>query len=396
MKRIRVKTLVVLGGLVAACLGAFIACDMVHFFETVKVTDPNAPGQQQPIPNPNVPAAVASIRSAYASITAVTSPKNDFSNIYSVNPDWIASAPAYEVGALLSAYENNGLQTLNFMRGLAGLDPVTIDPSKQEEAQAGAVMLAIVGYDNMDHNFSQVIASGNYWDATGGEVLNTDLSDLGRDSTMASNLYYSSENTVDLGDSVKGYMYDSDAENIEVLGHRRWCLNPPMSVTAFGRAVDDNDASYMTMLANDDNGLGAMPASGFVAWPSPENNGYFPAWVFAANQAWSVSLPTSGYDKMNVEGVVVTLTDVTTTSSLVEEFSVAAAGGFSYLPAIAGNSFFNIDIVVYGMDFCIIFRPSTSISLALGKKYSVLIKGLQLTGGGGMRQTSNTKSSFLV
>jgi len=34
--------------------------------------------------------------------------------------------------------------------------------------------------------------------------------------------------------SVDSYMDDSDAKNIDRVGHRRWCLNPSMGKTGFG------------------------------------------------------------------------------------------------------------------------------------------------------------------
>ncbi len=47
-----------------------------------------------------------------------------------------------------------------------------------------------------------------------------------------------------------GWMDDSDANNLSTLGHRRWILNPAMSMTGFG-CVTGNKGTYQAMYVYD-------------------------------------------------------------------------------------------------------------------------------------------------
>ena len=58
---------------------------------------------------------------------------------------------------------------------------------------------------------------------------------------------------------------DDGEENLSVLGHRRWLLNPNMAYTGFGLAMDEAGMSYITMYAHD---LQADPGDWqYIAWP---------------------------------------------------------------------------------------------------------------------------------
>jgi uncharacterized protein YkwD len=355
MKTIRAKTLILLGCIGSVCLAMFIACGMVDFFETVDIEDPS--------PRPPDPAAVAAIKTAFANITPPPQNPSDDDEVYSTPPDWLTDPTDPVVGVLDPEYEANGLDTLNIMRSLAGLAPVAINSGQQEQAQAGADVMAISKV--FDHDQDYAIASANIWDVTG-EVLDTAFHALGNTSTTSSNLFAAGNGTT-LADSIRAYFDDSDTQNIDRLGHRRWCLNPEMGSTAFGRAVDDGGTSYMTMQSQN---TGGTPAAGYVAWPSPANDGYFPAEAFGGSQAWSVSLPASAYDTS------VTAADITVT------LTNDAGGNWEFTDADTNPSgkYFNVETTGFGIPYCIIFRPDGSVPLA-GKTYTVLIEGLKDTDG---------------
>ncbi|MCA9001272.1 MAG: hypothetical protein KDB61_05075 [Planctomycetes bacterium] len=89
---------------------------------------------------------------------------------------------------------------------------------------------------------------------------------------------------VGLARSVDSYMDDSDQSNIARVGHRRWCLNPTLKRTGFGKA----DA-FSAMWSMDSSGKGARKLDA-VLYPPP---GYVPVEMFARSAAWSI-VPLSG------------------------------------------------------------------------------------------------------
>ena len=91
-----------------------------------------------------------------------------------------------------------------------------------------------------------------------------------------------------LPDSVDGYMNDSDPSNIARIGHRRWCLNPPMRKTGFG-----SDGRFHAMWSFDESGKGAKGMEA-VYYPPP---GWVPIDLFTAERAFSIMLLRGGAPK---------------------------------------------------------------------------------------------------
>ena len=85
-----------------------------------------------------------------------------------------------------------------------------------------------------------------------------------------------------LAKAVDGWMDDSDKSNLEVLGHRRWCINPPLARVGFGQS-----GTYSAMYVFDDSGKNAVPNFDFVAYPA---RGLMPVEYFGPKHAWNVSL----------------------------------------------------------------------------------------------------------
>jgi hypothetical protein len=101
---------------------------------------------------------------------------------------------------------------------------------------------------------------------------------VARAGAEQSNLYRSRRAT--LADTVTGYMDDSDPKNIDRVAHRRWCLNPAMLRTGFGRAGE-----FSAMFAHD-RSRADVPDFDAVCYPAP---GFFPVDLFGEGYAWSVS-----------------------------------------------------------------------------------------------------------
>lgn len=87
----------------------------------------------------------------------------------------------------------------------------------------------------------------------------------------------------DMVHSVDSYMDDSDPRNLEKgVGHRQYCLNPRMLVTAFGTS-----AGGSAMWAHDTSRLRLPKKPLLVCYPAP---GYMPVSHFGPEHAWSVNL----------------------------------------------------------------------------------------------------------
>lgn len=107
---------------------------------------------------------------------------------------------------------------------------------------------------------------------------------LGAEGASHSNLAINSS----LARSVDSYMDDSDASNIDRIGHRRWCLNPAMKKTGFG-----SDDRFHAMWSMDESG---GTAKGLPAIYYPPR-GYTPVDLFSAHRAFSISLLKGGVPK---------------------------------------------------------------------------------------------------
>lgn len=178
---------------------------------------------------------------------------------------------------------------------------------------------------------------------------------LGRTGAGHSNL---SQGQPTLEGSIFGYMNDSDKTNIDRVGHRRWCINPAMSWTGFGK---DKVFSAMYSL---DSSRPKVPDWDFVAYPSA---GLFPISYFGPRHAWSVSINPKKY----------TIPDAT----LVKVVVTPARGNFQTAKIETGEplglEYFKAATDGFGSGPCIIFKPS-GYKLMAGQAYRVEITGLLL------------------
>jgi len=150
--------------------------------------------------------------------------------------------------------------------------------------------------------------------------------------------------------AMDGWMDDSDAANIDVLGHRRWCLNPPLRRVGFGRTE-----GWCAMWAHDMSGTAALERRA-ICFPPP---GHVPIDLFRPHYAWSVTLNPRFFQKPKPDEISVTV------------YSHQADGSLGELLQL---EHFGVDTNGCGIDNCIVFRPR-GMSTAVGKKYVVTVVG---------------------
>lgn len=234
-----------------------------------------------------------------------------------------------------AAERRAALVRLRMYRLLCGLvaDDLVLEERLNEEATAAAEVCRLLGH--LTHEPTN-------------PGLPADVFVKGRRGAESGNLAFGMR---DLVAAVDGWMDDSDADNVAALGHRRWCLNPPLRRLGFGRAD-----RYFAMWAHDSSGSGRIPRPA-ICFPPP---GCVPIDMFRPHYAWSVSLDPRAFQKPTAGGIRVTI------RRSEESTGVAAPADLDFL---------HIDTRGYGIANCIIFRPAR-LSTAVGSGYEVALEGL--------------------
>ncbi len=230
-------------------------------------------------------------------------------------------------GSLTDAAQLEALDYVNFLRWIAGLEPVALNPLYTLRSQNGALLLA--ANDALTHtpDRPEVMDDALYESA----LLGTAQGNLAKFNWMRPEI---------LLDGIEYFARDDGSMNLAVLGHRRWLLNPCMAETGFGLANSMSGMSYVVMYAVDGGNADADWAQ--VCWPAP---GAFPVELMRGTIAWSVSLNDAVYDLAASSPAV----------QLVEEVSGAH---FSFdLATGAGDGFCHLSEDACGSGSCIIFRP---------------------------------------
>ncbi len=226
-----------------------------------------------------------------------------------------------------------GLKRLRAYRYLCGVPwDVELDSGMGEVTTAASQLLELVGH--LEHTPQRPPGCSDL------------LYRVGYEGTSHSNLFQSDR--ADVVESVDAYMDDSDSTNVGRVGHRRWCLNPPMKVTAFG-AYKRFSAMYAHDTSRD------VPTPERVAYPAA---GYFPARFAHHDLAWSVSLDA---ERFVIEG------DVKVTVSPADE-------RYRKLDPLPIEDL-KVNDERMGMPLCIIFRPKGSVGK--GSRIWVEIAGVK-------------------
>lgn len=162
------------------------------------------------------------------------------------------------------------LRRLNAYRFLCGLPAnIRLDQKETIYAQAAADVLLKLGQGLTHFPSNPGLSEADFKTAATGAKM----------SNLA-HFAMSNAHSVDM------YMYDSDAQNIEIVGHRMWCLSQFMGTTGFGRAKDE----YYAMFSMDQRGrnnknwkIVRFPPAGYI--PVDYFNG-----TTSGAYAWSVAL----------------------------------------------------------------------------------------------------------
>lgn len=255
-------------------------------------------------------------------------------------PDSYARIPVnhapFDEGEVSAAALRNGLNTLNFIRYVAGIPyNVQIHSGYQSRAQAAALVMAVQG--RISHFPARPAAMK--------DPAYDSLYQRGYEGASSSNIASGFSSLYDT--LVFGWMSDEDPGNIPLVGHRRWCLNPGMGYTGFGI-----NGRFYAMYAFD----GAFSDRGYkgVAWPAQN----MPVELFAHDMPWSISMGAS------VDASHVTVTLKRAGDGKTWKFSAAGSDGDFYV---------NNDN--YGQKGCIIFRPGGVTEYKEGDRYQVSVTG---------------------
>ncbi len=174
---------------------------------------------------------------------------------------WVGgSLDGCRAGASAASSNSQTLRSLNYVRSLAGLAPVTFSSSLNSAAQQTALMMA--ANRTLDHHPGR---SWRCWSSTGAATAGK--------SNLA--LAYPS---IRSGQIIDLYMEDAGSTNTAV-GHRRWLLNP--FSTTMGTGSTDNANAMVVIGPTKAN----RPNPRWVGWPTA---GYFPNPMEPSGR-WSLS-----------------------------------------------------------------------------------------------------------
>ena len=219
-------------------------------------------------------------------------------NIQTVYGGEPSSSAPHAAGSLSEEAAEAALAEVNFIRYLAGLSPVEIDPSLQSLAQHGAVLMAAGG--ELSHSPEKP------------SDMDQAFYEQGAEAAASCNLIMLNwfEEGI-LSEAVRQFASDDGEGNRYVLGHRRWLLYPGMKYTGFGLAQDADGRSYAAMYVLDESSEDA--GYDMILWPSA---GAFPAEYMNVETPWSVSLNPEIYD-LDKSALRIVMTEETTGAQFV-------------------------------------------------------------------------------
>jgi hypothetical protein len=238
-----------------------------------------------------------------------------------------------------------GLRALAAYRFLCDVpfDDLVIDRDDAAHALAGAKLLAKVGM--LTHTPDNPgLPDEEYQFALKG--------------TSSSNICTSN----DLPLAIEIFMGDSDATNVDRLGHRRWCLNPAMLKTGFGA-----DKSGYSCMWSMDSSRKNVPDFDFVAYPP---RGFIPTRYFKNSYPWSISLNPKKFQKPepSIKASVTPVRFDQVRRTLRREANPL------------DTEFLKISSDNFGSGPCVIFRPK-EVKIEDGSTFLVTLRGLKQTNG---------------
>jgi uncharacterized protein YkwD len=280
--------------------------------------------------------------------------KSDFEHPYVIEPSIYKT---YTPGSLHADYIQDGVNAVNFYRFLSGLPyDVTSTDALNLQAQYGSVLLASEG--NFSHKPPQPAD------------MPKDFYDKGYESTSHANIYasYGYDDHI-VARSIDAYMEDSDQENLKVVGHRRWILNPPLKKVGIGLAEGVEDWEYSALQVFDKSRTENIDYE-YIGYPM---QGAFPIEVFKSTSAWSVSINPKKYAEPSLHEVSVSIKRLWDNKSwnLTSKNNKVTEKG----------AYFNVENSYYGTGPAIIFRPDGVDEYRAGDRYEIKIAGLKSVEG---------------
>ena len=243
----------------------------------------------------------------------------------------------YKAGELELSEQVSALNTVRLIRYIAGLsDNVYLFDPYTQRAQAAALL----NYVNGKASHKPESVEGMNQTLTADAILGAADSNIDHTSWQNNSLKSS---------IIYAWMFDSDLANISTLGHRRWILNPSLSMTGFG-SVTGSKGTFNTMYIRNESKVQETVQG--ICWPA----GNTPVSYFDNSCAWSISVG----EEVDVDSVVVTL--VRLSDRRLWSFSSSSAKGTFY-----------VNNQNYGQKGCIIFKPKNIAAYKAGDKFSVYV-----------------------
>jgi hypothetical protein len=212
---------------------------------------------------------------------------------------WTGSNRPCRPGHMSRRANRATLESINFVRAMGGLGPVSFTKLLSAKAQRAAlIMSANVRKHGLSHYPPR---SWRCWTR------------IGHDAAGHSNLAYSYPK-ITAGGAIMQYMDDPGAGN-EFAGHRRWIMNPPTLTMGNGMTATTN-ALWVVGSATSP----SRPDPAWVSWPTA---GWFPAPLEPAGR-WSLS---AGDDSADFSQARVHVETAAGAGRRVHEYPVAVGYG---------------------------------------------------------------------
>lgn len=192
--------------------------------------------------------------------------------MFSEQPD----IPACRPGRLHLEQVQQAVDTLNAIRKLHELAPVTLNPLTEQESNQAALMVAANG--KLDHNPP---ASWRCFSTTGAKAMAKSLLSGG---VTAPNIAFHTP-----AQDISAWLTDHTAFTQDSIGHRRWLLDPFIGQVAYGRVsgkTDRRNVSVGSALAFNITKLKPVTGPELIAYPFHD----YPSRFFSKNALLSLSL----------------------------------------------------------------------------------------------------------
>ncbi|HZK82026.1 MAG TPA: hypothetical protein VFC46_13185 [Humisphaera sp.] len=210
----------------------------------------------------NYPRSIDAVRKAFLSLFYSEKPAVKFTT----EP---VTAPPYKAGVLSPQTLEAAVKVTKLYRYLSGVpyEDLKADATLCDKSAHGAVVLTKIG--SLTHTPSQP----SDMDAAFFKIAYTGCSE--------DNLYQGNGNPVD---AVRGFMDDSDASNVEKIGHRQWVLCPGLQNVGFGSA-----GAFVSMHVFDGTRSVKLDYN-YIAFPG---EGFYPIRLIGPQFAWSLHINKS-------------------------------------------------------------------------------------------------------